>query len=1152
MATDQTIRVSARGEFGQLQQGLKNLQGDLKNVIGEIDKGARKGGIFDESNLRALDVFKRRFQDSFGALEDEFNRQSKAMDKLWQRMKNASGDTQKQLQKEIDQRSKIIDQINAQMRGMQDLYSRRNTEASGFGSSGGSEGGGSFGGGGGGLLSGALGKLMGGVGRAGMFGLGLAGIGGIGSILTESYKKAYAREVNTLDLSQRLRGGGDYSGSNTAIYDKVGAVGMRNNMGYDKMESWQFMDSMSRQTGYVSSSEQQRLMQFARGYGLSTSEVSSLTGSNFQQGGATSASKFADQVSGSVQESGMTPRIVEVMEANNALLSQLNTTFKDGSSRQILAYQTTLDRIGNANGMQRLTGAQGANVIGGFGGIYQPGNDKWQWMGIRALQQYNPEKYGKMGMYDLQSNFEDGLMNKDNMPAMFKYMKGMSGGNQQTFQRMVQQWLQDGGFNATKSEVTELMKVTHNGDDLSNVNEAVKALQNGNSGTKYDERKNLPGQNYLQTDARAGAVEESIGETFLPIVQSLKEGLVNLGEVFTGKGSIEEKMKAFVDWAGGEMDTVGSLASTLKDAVKEGIQEALGWSTDPHNTTGITPSSDNLRKWVPPNLDPDTQKAMDEHQKKYADSPWETNPVSAQGNSIGDFVKGGAKKVVDFFTGMFGGGGKGDELDVGKMPKNIKDLSDKGKTDIKKLSDDGTGFFKNMDKETTDKMKSMDTTTATLLQKVYEEHKGIQNMLYFLFQPLVEFIKNKASGGAGGGTFGSGDFMTNVAKMIESNEGNYDTVTPDDNGALSIGAMQWHGNRARDLLKAMRDKDPSKFNSYIPMNSDIAQGLGNDWSSRTLGRGEASQVHKLLADPSFNGIQDQFASQDVSESVAKAKQLGISDPGAQAYFADLYNQSPRSAIEIAQQSDKSLDGLFSQSMQNSVLNPYGSRRNDTYSKAKALSASGGEGGGLDFLKGWQNKITSPFGDTDGRSTPHHGMDIGLAQGTSLGALAGGTIQSIKHDEANKTSGGNMVEVRMPNGQKFLYAHMSKINPNLQEGAQVGSGDWLGNSGGAPGVPGSGNDTTGAHLHMGYLDKDDTLMNPADLLNNLGLGGKGDELGVGNMPGKQSIDLNINFNVTGEGANQLNRATESQLESLVRKMINKLNYEKLSMNPSTRG
>ena len=40
-----------------------------------------------------------------------------------------------------------------------------------------------------------------------------------------------------------------------------------------------------------------------------------------------------------------------------------------------------------------------------------------------------------------------------------------------------------------------------------------------------------------------------------------------------------------------------------------------------------------------------------------------------------------------------------------------------------------------------------------------------------------------------------------AAAIIFANEGGYSSVNANDNGAVSVGKVQWHGNRALLLLK---------------------------------------------------------------------------------------------------------------------------------------------------------------------------------------------------------------------------------------------------------------------------------------------------------------------------------------------------------------
>ena len=48
------------------------------------------------------------------------------------------------------------------------------------------------------------------------------------------------------------------------------------------------------------------------------------------------------------------------------------------------------------------------------------------------------------------------------------------------------------------------------------------------------------------------------------------------------------------------------------------------------------------------------------------------------------------------------------------------------------------------------------------------------------------------------------DEVVNAASdIIRSNEGSYASVNPNDNGALSVGWLQWHGNRDLNLIKSI-------------------------------------------------------------------------------------------------------------------------------------------------------------------------------------------------------------------------------------------------------------------------------------------------------------------------------------------------------------
>ena len=525
MAKEHSIRVSARGEFGQLERGLKNLQKDLGGVLGEIDKGARKGGIFDETQLRALDVFKGRFKETIREIDTEFEKQNAIIDKLHKQMEKAYGTEKRNLQDTIDLREKELDLIRRKLMSSEDLYRKRTSEASKYD-----------------VQQGGTGpnvdklneigekskldtmfKMAGGFGKGA---LGLAGIGGVGAILAEAYQQAYSRAVGSMDLAQRIRGSAGYSGSAMDIHDQMRDVGLQNNLGFTSEAVMGVQDIYSSLAGAMNTKDLEHMLTFARGYGLDEFQVSSLLGENVRMSGSESPAQLADAISQSVEQSGMLSRIVEVMETNNALTQELAHTFNNYEAETYLGYQTILDRIGMDNNMYGLTGSQGGDVLSGLAGIFNPqeGND-WKWLGIQALQQYNPEKYGDMTLFQLESAFEDGIANTDNLPAMAKYLREASGGNQEVFERAIQKWLMEGGFQANKRQVTELADVTDNFTvfDSDKVNAIIGQNAQGDATAKYnEERVGEKGQDILQMEAEWQKNLEQVGEQFLDVVTGLK------------------------------------------------------------------------------------------------------------------------------------------------------------------------------------------------------------------------------------------------------------------------------------------------------------------------------------------------------------------------------------------------------------------------------------------------------------------------------------------------------------------------------------------------------------------------------------------------------------------------------------------------------
>jgi|GEM_PF-2111805 len=191
---------------------------------------------------------------------------------------------------------------------------------------------------------------------------------------------------------------------------------------------------------------------------------------------------------------------------------------------------------------------------------------------------------------------------------------------------------------------------------------------------------------------------------------------------------------------------------------------------------------------------------------------------------------------------------------------------------------------------------------------------------------------------------GDKNLVSIAEEVIFGNEGSYGTVVKDDNGALSIGKIQWHGTRARDLLIKIRDKNPSLAKSTLPKSIyDNLDSGDNYWKTRTLTDSEATAISNLLKTTEGKAAQDEQSKTDVGGYISAGKRLGITDNQTLVYFADLYNQSPDRAIEIVKAAGGgnglTLDKIHEAALANSVMGNYKSRRNKTYNSCKKIGSS---------------------------------------------------------------------------------------------------------------------------------------------------------------------------------------------------------------------
>lgn len=141
----------------------------------------------------------------------------------------------------------------------------------------------------------------------------------------------------------------------------------------------------------------------------------------------------------------------------------------------------------------------------------------------------------------------------------------------------------------------------------------------------------------------------------------------------------------------------------------------------------------------------------------------------------------------------------------------------------------------------------------------------------------------------------SSDTSENIAKavlpFIHEHEGEYNTVVPYDNGAVSVGIIGWHGDNALELLRDIIDDDESQAKSLL--GSDLYSEIisnSTSWSGRSLTAAETNAVKKLLETSQSKEEQDSLALKYVKNYIDSAKAKGLNDSMALAYFADYSNQ----------------------------------------------------------------------------------------------------------------------------------------------------------------------------------------------------------------------------------------------------------------------
>lgn len=192
--------------------------------------------------------------------------------------------------------------------------------------------------------------------------------------------------------------------------------------------------------------------------------------------------------------------------------------------------------------------------------------------------------------------------------------------------------------------------------------------------------------------------------------------------------------------------------------------------------------------------------------------------------------------------------------------------------------------------------------------------------------------------------------MTTVAvQIITKNEGSYGSINANDNGAVSIGILQWHANRALELMRSVANADTATAKSILGTTFYNDVMTSSSWGSRTFSSSEASAASSLLTTSVGVSTQDSLAYSDVQGYIEVGQNKGLTDSCALVYYADLYNRGSGIAARIVTAASSSvgsvsaitLDVIHNAALADSSNSSgyYTARLNSAYSTLSSLNWS---------------------------------------------------------------------------------------------------------------------------------------------------------------------------------------------------------------------
>ena len=231
-----------------------------------------------------------------------------------------------------------------------------------------------------------------------------------------------------------------------------------------------------------------------------------------------------------------------------------------------------------------------------------------------------------------------------------------------------------------------------------------------------------------------------------------------------------------------------------------------------------------------------------------------------------------------------------------------------------------------------------------------------------------------------------------AAPIIYAGEssGKYDAINPNDNGAVSVGLIQWHGGRARSLLHAII-QDLGEAQSLQILGTDLYNKIvtksDSYWNTVYFSKNssEVAKIKKLLNTSSGQKVQNAQMVLDLNSYITSIKKKGIKDEGAIIFLCHVmnaYGHIPNKFLTAARLTAGSNSNITLDDIYNACLtNSYYKKTYSTYAK-KVYNAI---------------KNSSPVGD--GTTTVDAGS-ISVSNQTTMDVMEAANTDADSSDEGS--------------------------------------------------------------------------------------------------------------------------------------------------------